>query len=227
MLTYDEALRFEIFKNGEYKDFLSYLDRLDIIFDIWAYKGFFSEYILSNWYKWDLVLVEAVEDFLNEARNNLNRFKNKIIYENCLIDVSWNKDFYINLDRPWQSWLYFMNSLEFKKDLKFFVNKKVLKLEKFKRCRLKEIVDKYWYWDMGLKMDIEWEELKVLFEIQVVRKFKFFMVEYHLFNEQMKKDFNFLVNLLRKYFDLNIRVSKYTEKIGILIWRKKEMMKIY
>jgi len=46
---YDKGLFYEIFINEEYKLLKPYIDKIDTFFDIWAYKWFFSIWLLKNW----------------------------------------------------------------------------------------------------------------------------------------------------------------------------------
>ncbi len=220
MNIYDKSLKYEIFVNEEYKYILPYLKDVEVVFDIWAYKWYFSEYILSKWFKGRLVLVEAVSEFLNKAKENLYVFSNDIIYLNCILG-KWNRNFYVNLDKPWQSWFYFLNDLDFVKDLKFFKTNNYKLLKFVTKCCFDDIVLRYWWDKMWLKMDIEWEEINVLQYTKVINKFKFLIIEYHLFNKLMLKKFNNILLKLKQYFVLKNIKSKYTSKIWLLVWENK------
>lgn len=226
---YDKWLYYEIFVNQEYKPVLPYLNKIDTFFDIWAYKWFFSLYLLKNWFDKNLIVVEPIPQFLKEAKNNISNFARtekinikSIKFINAAIKSKYSisNEFYISLSKPWQSW-YYLKNIQNQKLQKFFVkNNKIIKSKSTKTLDINKLLS-FWKDKVGVKLDIEWEEIFLLLEKGRLNKVDLLIFEYHLFNSYFESLFEKWKSILKQYFStISFYPSKYTDKIGICLATK-------
>lgn len=222
---YDKGLFYEIFINEEYKLLKPYIDKIDTFFDIWAYKWFFSIWLLKNWFKENLILVEPLKHNIKIAKEMIRKFikinnlklnwKIKFINAALKSDLSKNKEFVIDLNKPWQS--RFNIQIDNKKIYKFF------KISNYKINKNITIVSIDNLLTLGknkiaIKLDIEWEEIPLILKKGRLSKVDLLIFEYHLFNKTLKEKFKKVNFILQQVFkNTFICPSKYTSNIWIYL----------
>ena len=232
---YDRWLFYEIFINEEYKPIKKFINNANIRFDIWAYKWFFSLYLLANWYTKNLVLVEPIKEYLSTAKNLIYNFvsknniniKWKINFINAAIKSKYspNRPFYIHLTKGWHSWFY-LDQIEDKILQKFFIkNNKLVSTPVLKILNINDLINFYKFnTGVGIKLDVEWEEIFLILEKNRLFWVDFLVFEYHLFNETFEKLFDKNLQILKTIFKtVKIYPSKYTNKIWLCLCYKWRM----
>ncbi len=213
MDKYDKALWHEIFNNQVYKSILDFLDRIDIFFDIGGYKGYFSKYLIDNWFVWKIVFIEPIKEFLIEAKKLLKDYPN-ITFLNIAIwkDINWLV-FYRDLSKSGHSGFYL--PLAWKK-FKFFKSSNIVKIKP--SLKTFEEVLRFYQGKIGIKLDIEWSEWSILTDKFILEKIDFLICEYHIFSDDMEKSFEYFKLISKNLFDkVEIRPSSFTSDIGYII----------
>jgi FkbM family methyltransferase len=215
MQKYDQALYYEIFKKWEYAFLDSFFKSAKTLVDIGWHKGFFSLYAFSKGFWGKIYFFEPIEENMQEAQENLEKFQEKIYFYNKWISYKnfiW--EMYYNKEKTMQSSVLDNNFLclnwekkevEFINISSFFEEKNFLKFVDI------------------LKIDIEWYEFELFENIdeKFLEKVQILVIEYHEIFDNGKRKKEKVIEKLKKYFSFfQIFPSSYTPKVWILFAKK-------
>lgn len=208
-LKYEKALEYEIFIKGEYDFAKNEILKAETIFDIWGHIWLFSRWCRSLNSKARIYYFEPICEFYEKAKEKLWN-NDKIILNNCWIaSESGEWLMLLNEEKTMQSSKYssFLNPEWRGVIVKFVSLKEYLELENINKIDV-------------LKMDIEWMEFEVLTSFSGLEwsKIDTLVLEVHLLNDEMKLDWNNLLEIIKRHF-------KYVEIIDW--WYCNEVFLLY
>lgn len=209
MNKYDKALEYEIFFNKEYGILDDFLLKSEIIFDVWWYLWFFSKYALNLNSETKIHFFEPIWAFFDKSCQILANFKKNIYFNNVWISAEdWVKTIYME-KKKWMQSSFFKNNFMLRKYEEIEV--KTVNLDSY-------IFDKNIKKIDVLKMDIEWSEFEVLWNLKSFDRIKTIFLEYHLIDKFNNKDLqNLLDNLSKNYKNIQIFENKYSDKLGYIL----------
>lgn len=214
MDKYELALYYEIFKNEEYKIILNQIKDSRVIFDVWSHIWFFSLYCFKNNINLKIHCFEATKENFKKSKFILKAYEDKIILNNLFADFeNSEKNMHINTEKNMQSSFY-NNQFLCKSDKKETVDCiNLVTYIKENNLDYKNSID-------IVKIDIEWYEFELLHNIEesFFNSIKTLIFEYHiLFPEFENKYDKLLTKLKLHYKKINIKKSKYNDKIWIIV----------
>lgn len=212
MDKYEQALKYEIFKNKEYWFLDNIIKQSNIVFDIWWHLGYFSEYCLEINQSLIIHFFEPVKESFEKAQNRINHMD---IYWNnsAIMDKNGISEFFINSEKTMQSSFFNKNFLN-----PMWVQTNVI-IEK-----LDEYIDNREIDRINLmKIDIEWSEFDVIRNMwnDYLNMIDNICIEYHILDQNFPKKLDIMIdklNYIYKYLD--IIPNKYTDKVWYIFARK-------
>ncbi len=214
MDKYELALYYEIFKNEEYKIILEKIKNSKIIFDIWSNIWFFSLYCFKNTPELKIHCFEASKTNFEKSKLILKDHNEKVIINNLFADFEDSeRTIYINTEKNTQT-SYYNDQFLCKSDKKEIIQSiNLMKYIKEQNLDYKESID-------IIKIDIEWYEFELLNNIEETffNSVKTIIFEYHLLFPDFQLKYNSLLKKLKKHYKkIQIKKSKYSNKIWIIV----------
>jgi len=212
MEKYNKALRYEIFKNWEYRFLDNIIRGSKIIFDIWWHLWYFTEYCLGLNTDLHIHFFEPVKEFFDYAQNKI-RHKNISRNNSAIMDKDWLHHFFVNQAKSMQSSIFNNNFLNptwakttviIKRLDNYIDNKKIEKIHL-------------------VKMDIEWSEFDVIQSLskKYLDLIDNLCIEYHILDKDFVRKFDLMIDKLKEiYTHLDVMPSKYTPKVWYIFARK-------
>lgn len=210
---YELALYHEIFITWEYNFLGEEIKKSNVIFDIWSHIWIFSLFCFENNPKVKIHSFEASKKNFKKNKILLSKNANEIALNNVFVDYKDGfKEIYINKEKSMQTSFYtnnFLNKSNLKEKIKSI---NLLDYINFNKLNYKNSID-------ITKIDIEWYEFDLLLNLD--ESFFLFtknlVIEYHLLWKEFEEKYKLCLKKLKKHYkNIEIKKSKYTDKVGLI-----------
>lgn len=207
---YEQALYYDIFNQDEYWFLKDYILNSNIIFDVWAHFWFFSLYCLQIKKDLEIHCFEPINEFLQKAEQTLSSYSNIVFNNQWISSQSWKQAIFLNKEKTMQTSLLNLNFLNNSQDsvlCDFTTLQDYISINNINQIDI-------------LKFDVEWAEFDILLglPLDLFPKIKVLFFEYHILWDDFSGKYKILLDKIKQiYKNVNIRQSKYTDKIWYIL----------